>query len=70
MLHTDEIRAGPVAVRITGRRSGALQADPLRVTARTAADGRIVVVAVPLGDYNRSLEAAQDVVVVDVSRCW
>ena len=28
----------------------------MRVTARKVADGRIVVVAVPLGDYNRSLE--------------
>ncbi|MEU7868566.1 ATP-binding protein [Dactylosporangium sp. NPDC049140] len=41
-------------VEVPGDR--AVQPDSLRVTARQAADGRIILVAVPLADYHRSLE--------------
>ncbi|GAB3857602.1 sensor histidine kinase [Dactylosporangium cerinum] len=55
LLHDDEIaRAQRERITVPGDR--ALQPDPLRVTARKVGDGRIIVVAVPLGDYNRSLE--------------
>ncbi|MFF5227561.1 sensor histidine kinase [Dactylosporangium sp. NPDC000521] len=54
LLHRDEIdKALHERVTVSGDR--ALQPDQLRVTAREV-DGRIVLVAVPLGDYNRSLE--------------
>lgn len=55
LLHEDEV-AKAQRERITVPGDRVLQRDPLRVTARAVDDGRIVVVAVPLGDYNRSLE--------------
>ena len=54
LLHRDEIDKA-LHERITVSGDRALQPDQLRVTAREV-DGRIVLVAVPLGDYNRSLE--------------
>ncbi|MET7418390.1 ATP-binding protein [Dactylosporangium sp. NPDC005555] len=55
LLHPSEIAAAQ-RERITVPGDRALQPDPLRVTAKRVEDGRIIVVAVPLGDYNRSLE--------------
>jgi signal transduction histidine kinase len=54
LLHDDELAAARHQ-RITVPGDRVLQPDPLRVTARQVEDGRIVLVAVPLGDYNRSL---------------
>ena len=55
-LHDDEVPR-PWTGGSPSPRPGAA-AGPVRVTARRVEDGRIVVVAVPLGDYNRSLRAA------------
>ncbi|WP_432975710.1 ATP-binding protein [Dactylosporangium sp. CA-233914] len=45
-------------VEVPGDR--AVQPDSLRVTAHQVPDGRIILVAVPLGDYHRSLDLLKD----------
>jgi signal transduction histidine kinase len=45
-------------VEVPGDR--AVQPDSLRVTARQVPDGRIILVAVPLADYHRSLQLLRD----------
>ncbi|GAA2614234.1 ATP-binding protein [Dactylosporangium fulvum] len=54
LLHADELIVAMDGTRVTVPGDRALQPDQLRVTARKVSDDRIVLVAVPLGDYQRS----------------
>jgi len=55
LLHDSELAGAMHGARVTVPGDRALQPDQLRVTARQVPDGRIILVAVPLGDYTRSL---------------
>jgi signal transduction histidine kinase len=55
LLYDAEVDLAVRGERVNVPGDRALQPDMLRVTARQVPDGRIVLVAVPLGDYNRSL---------------
>ncbi|WP_433048521.1 sensor histidine kinase [Dactylosporangium sp. CS-033363] len=56
LLRGDEVDRALRGERVEVPGNRAVQPDSLRVTARQVPDGRIILVAVPLGDYHRSLE--------------
>jgi signal transduction histidine kinase len=55
LLRAPELAAAVRGERVNVPGDRALQPDQLRVTARAMPDGRIILVAVPLEDYHRSL---------------
>ncbi|GAA4254756.1 HAMP domain-containing sensor histidine kinase [Dactylosporangium darangshiense] len=55
LLRGDEVDRALHGARIEVPGDRAVQPDTLRVTARQAPDGKIILVGVPLGDYHRSL---------------
>ncbi|WP_433207863.1 sensor histidine kinase [Dactylosporangium sp. CS-047395] len=56
LLRGDEVDRALRGERVEVPGNRAVQPDSLRVTARQVPDGRIILVAVPLADYHRSLE--------------
>jgi signal transduction histidine kinase len=65
LLHADELQAALTrGERIPVPGDRALQDDELRVSARRAADGEVVVVAVSIGGYNESVSQLRTVLFV------